>query len=348
MNSRTANAAVALLLALSAFAPAQEPELVTEIVARVNNAVITRGDYLGALRDLEEELTRQLREQGRSDADVKAEYDRLKPTVIDLMIDDILLEQKAKELGIEVEADVNQQMAEIGKQNGFKNVIDFENALKNQGVDPEAARSSLRKRFQQQYVVQREVLQPIYQSISEKEKRAFYEENKEKFKIPGKMTLSEIFLPLEGHTAAEVEQRARRLIAELRAGGSFTDAVQKNSPLNRPSRAQGGKMGEFLPSELRKEVAAAVSALKVGEVTEPIRLQDGYQIIRLDEHKADVLRKYEDSDVERLIAHNMTMQRAEEARKKYLARLRQEAYIRINPDYAPQAPSKAEEAKNKN
>lgn len=348
MKSVTMTLATALLLGVSGFAATQEPELVTEIVARINNDIITRGDYVAALQDLQQELTRQLREQGKSDTEIQAEYDRLKPTVIDMMIDDILLEQKAKELGIEVEAEVNQQMAEIGKSNGFKNVIDFENALKNQGIDPEGARLTLRKRIQQQYVVQREVLAPIYQSISEKDRREFYEKHKDKFIIPGKLTLSEIFLPLEGHTAAEVEQRARRLVEELRAGGSFTEAVQKNSPVSRPSRAQGGKMGEFLPAELRKEVAAAVSTLKSGEVTEPIRLQDGYQVVRLDDRKPDAIRKYEDSEVERLIGQTITMQRADEARKKYLARLRTEAYIRINKDYAPPATNKAEEAKNKN
>jgi peptidyl-prolyl cis-trans isomerase SurA len=340
-----------ILLLLLAPGRAQEPELVSEIVARVNNDIITRADYLTALRDFREELARQM--QGKSEAEINAEFERLKPTVLDLLIEDLLLEQKAKELNIDVEAEVNQQMAEIAKENGYKNPLDFENALRQQGIDPDAARASLRKRLQHQYVIQREVLQPIFQSISEKERREFYEKNKESFTIPGEVVLSEIFLPLEGHTAAEVEQRARRLIQELRAGADFAEAVQKNSPVGRPSRAKNGLLGSFKPGDLKPDIAAAIANLKPGEVTEPIRLQDGFQIIRVDERKQPVLLKYGDERVQQEISRAITMQRAEEARKKYIAQLREQAFIEIKKGYESAAAKadkqpEAKQAKTKN
>src|SRR5438552_15933036 len=142
--------AIGLVAALTSSAQAQEAELINEIVARVNNDIVTRVDYLNALRDFKEELTRQLVQAGKSEAEINAEFERLKPTVLDLIIEDLLLEQKAKELNIDVEAEVNQQMAEIAKENGQPNVLAFENELKKQGVDPQAARASLRKRHQQQ------------------------------------------------------------------------------------------------------------------------------------------------------------------------------------------------------
>jgi peptidyl-prolyl cis-trans isomerase SurA len=341
---------LALILAVVVPGRAQEPELINEIVARINNDIITRADYMAAVRDLKEELTRQLRQQGKTDADIEAEFERLKPTVLDLMIDNLLLEQKAKELGIDVEADVNYQMAEIAKQNGIKNVIEFEEALKKQGVDPETARGSIRKELQHQYVMQREVLQPIYQGLSDKDKREFYEKHKDALTSQGEVVLSEIFLTLEGHTAAEVEQRAKRIVAELRAGGDFADAVQRNSAPNRASRAQNGKIGSFKASELKElkeDIAAAISNLKPGEVTEPIRLQDGFQIIKLDERKEAVVRPYSDPEVQQSVARGATMDRAEEARKKFLARLREEAFIKITSGYAT-AQLKTDKAEKKN
>lgn len=319
------------LLALSATSRAQEPELINEIVARVNNDIITRADYLNALRDFKEELGRQM--QGKSEAEITAAYERLRPTVLDYLIDDILLEQKAKELNIDVEAEVNQQMAEIAKENGAPNVLAFENELKKQGIDPESARASLRKRLQQQYVIQKEVLSPIFQRLSDKERREFYEKHKDMFTTPGEVALSEIFLPLEGHTAAEVEQRAKRLVAEIRAGKSFTDAVKENSPATRASRAQNGKIGSFKQGELKEDIAAAISTLKPGDVTEPIRLQDGFQIIHVDERKESTVRKFEEADVQNMIGRAATMERAEEARKKYLKKLRDEAFIQITKGY---------------
>ncbi len=331
--------ALAFVFALPTTARAQEPELVNEIVVRVNNDIITRADYMGALGEFKEELTRQMQRAGKSQAEIDAEFEKLRPTILDMMIDDILLEQKAKELGIEVEAEVNQQMAELAKENGFKNIIEFENALKGQGMEPEAARATLRKRLQQTYVVNQQVLAPIFQSLSPKDRREFYEKNKQYFTIPGEVTLSEIFLPLEGHTAAEVEQRARRIVAELRAGQSFVEAVQKNSPTSRATRDQNGKMGVFKPGELKEDISAAIKDLNTGDVTEPIRLQDGYQIIRVDERKPSTTLAYEDPKVQDAIGRGITMERSDEARKKYLAKLRTEAYVKISTGYTTaQAP----------
>src|SRR5713226_9274590 len=115
---------VLFIMLVPATGRAQEPELVSEIVAQVNNDIITRADYLQALRDFKEELVRQM--SGKSQADVEAEYTKLKSTVLNLMIEDLLLEQKAKELNIDVEADVNQQMAAIAKEQGAKDVLEFE------------------------------------------------------------------------------------------------------------------------------------------------------------------------------------------------------------------------------
>jgi len=165
---------------------------------------------------------------------------------------------------------------------------------------------------------------------------------------PGDTTLSEIFLPLEGRTASEVEQRARRLVVELRAGSDFVEAVKNNSPANRATRKENGKMGTFKKGEIKEDVAAAISPLKVGEVTEPIRLQDGFQIVRLDARKAPLLRAYQDPEVQQVLGRAVTMERAETAKKKYIDGLRENAFIKITKGYVTaQAPPKDAKQKKK-
>jgi peptidyl-prolyl cis-trans isomerase SurA len=324
--------AIGFAFALAAPARAQEPDLVNAIVARVNNDIITLTDYQNALRDFREQLVREM--AGKPQAQIDAEYDRMKPTILDFMIENLLLEQKAKELNIDVEAEVNQRMKEIATEQGLPNVLAFENELKKQGVDPESARAQIRKGLQQQYVIQREVLSPIFQRLNDKDRRDFYEKNKDKlFTTTGEVTISEIFLPLEGHTADEVDQRAKRLVAELRAGKSFPEAAAQYSLASRPSRAQKGKLGTFKQGELKEDITAAISTLKPGEVTEPIRLQDGFQIIRLDERKPATLRAFEDADVQNYIGRGATMERAEEARKQYMKKLREDAFLEIAKGY---------------
>lgn len=324
------------LFTLSTSARAQEPELVTEIVARVNNDIITRADYLKAMSDFKEEIAKQMKEAGKSDAEITAEVEKLKHTVLDFIIENLLLEQKAKELSIDVEAEINQQMIEIAKQNNFKTVTEFEVALKQQGIDPEQARGSLRQRLQQQYVIQREVLSPIFQSLSDKDKQAFYEKNKKYFTTDAEATISEIFLPLDNQTADEVTQRAKRIVAELRGGKKFAEAVQQYSGATRPSRALGGKLGTFKlkPGELKEDLLAAIKDLKTGEVTEPIRQQDGFQIIHMDEKKEETVIPYTNPEVQRAVNNGATMERADEARKKYVKKLREEAFVKISEGYA--------------
>jgi parvulin-like peptidyl-prolyl isomerase len=338
------------VLTLSTTARAQEPELVTEIVARINNDIITRADYLKAVVDFKEEMTRQMKEAGKNDAEIEAEFQKLKSTVLDFIIENLLLEQKAKELGIDVEAEVNQQMLEIAKANNFKNITEFEAALKQQGIDPEAARTSLRQKLQQQYVVQKEVLGPIFQNLSEKDKREFYEKNKKYFTTEAEATISEIFLSLDNQTADEVTQRAKRIVAELRGGKNFAEAVQQYSAGTRASRALNGKLGTFKLGKdggLKPDMLAAITDLKTGEVTEPIRQQDGFQIIHIDEKKEAVTLPYTNPEVMNMVNRGATMERAEEARKKYIKKLREEAFIKISDSYVT-AEAKPVDAKGAN
>lgn len=343
MKFMTTILATGLLLA-SVAVYAQEPELVNEIVARVNADIITLADYLNAKRDFKEELARQMRGANKSEAEIDAEFEQRKAQVLDFMIDDLLLEQKAKELNLDVETEINQQMKQMAADNGLPNVIALENELKKQGIDPESARASIRKQLLQRDVINREVLGPIFQQLKEKDKRDFYDSHKDVFTTPGEISISEIFLPLEGHTADEVDQRARRLVTELRAGKAFVEAVEQNSPANRASRAQKGSLGTFKQGELKEDVAAAISTLKVGEVTEPIRLQDGFQIIRVDERKPSTLRAFEEAEVQQYVSRAATMERAEEARKKFLKKLRDDSFIEITKGYvtAQAKPAKAD------
>src|SRR5262249_58985157 len=88
-----------VVLAVVRAARAEEPELVSEIVVRVNNDIITRGDYLNAVKDFHEELLKQAQQSGKSVAEGEAEYERLKGTMLHYLVEDLRLEQKAKQMG---------------------------------------------------------------------------------------------------------------------------------------------------------------------------------------------------------------------------------------------------------
>ena len=92
-------------------------------------------------------------------------------------------------------------------------------------------------------------------------------------------------------------------------------------------------MGAFKASDLNPAISAAISSLKVGEVSQPIRQADGFQLVRVDERKEASVRPYDSPEVQGYIGRAATMERAEEARKKYLKKLREEAVVDVNKDY---------------
>jgi hypothetical protein len=152
---------LAFVLAMPRSAQAEAIEVVDGIVAQVNNDVISRSDYQKALLAFRGGLTVQM--PGKTDAEIDTELERLKSNVLDSLIDDRLLEQQSRELGLEADVDgeVNREMLQLARDINLKSVEELEDAMRNNGLDFNEARSDLRKYFQHQFVLEREVLQPL-------------------------------------------------------------------------------------------------------------------------------------------------------------------------------------------
>jgi peptidyl-prolyl cis-trans isomerase SurA len=152
---------LAFVLAIATPARAEEPEVVNYIVAQVNGDVITRAGYLRELEGLHDELKAQM--QGKRDAEVETEYEKLKTGVLDTMIDDLLLKQKAKELGIDedVEVEVNRRMLQVAQANNLPTMEKLEEELRKDGMNLDDVRATVRKPIQRQRVLELEVLEPL-------------------------------------------------------------------------------------------------------------------------------------------------------------------------------------------
>src|SRR5215204_2599163 len=152
---------LAFVLAVATPARAEEPQVVNYIVAQVNGDVITRAGYLRELEGLHDELKVQM--QGKRDAEVETEYEKLKTGVLDTMIDDLLLKQKAKELGIDedVEVEVNRRMLQVAQASNLPTMEKLEEELRKDGINLDDVRATVRKPIQRQRVLELEVLEPL-------------------------------------------------------------------------------------------------------------------------------------------------------------------------------------------
>jgi len=320
-------AVVTTIAAGSAFA--QEQQLVEEVVARVNAEVITRSQYLEAVQQTIDEIKQNTKDPQEAEKRIA----EVRPKILDLMIDNILIVQKGADLNIEVDSKVNEQMVNLAKSNNMT-VTQFEEELRKSGVNPDEARARIKENMMRDAVMNQEVYGSIYRALSEREKREFYEAHKEKFMQPGELKLSELFISVEGRSFSELDAKGKEIVTAARGGTAFADLVRKYGDPTRASYANKGSLGSFKSADdLAQPLAAAVKPLKAGETTEPIRLKEGIIILHVDEQHEAAPKPFE--DVAQDVSLAMVYERSQDAEKKFLAKLRSEAYIKINPDYAP-------------
>jgi peptidyl-prolyl cis-trans isomerase SurA len=311
---------------------AQETEavVVDEVVAQVNDGVIT----LSRVKREMQAAIDSLRQEGKSAEEAKNLVESRKGELIANLIQEELLVQKAKEMGAdsEVEARVNQTLAQRMKELNIKTLDELYKQMEAAGVSPEEVRANLRNQIMREMVFEREVDARIYWGIPVKDIKAYYEQNKAKFTKPETVTISEIFLSFAGRDEKAVREKAKQIVAQLRSGADFEKLALENS--DRPNVAvDKGKAGTFPVSELDPKFANPLKSVKVGGYTDPIDVEDvGLEIIRLDERTGASSEAFFDENVVRRV---IAYEKIPDERKKFMTTLRQDAYIKINDTYRP-------------
>ena len=313
---------------------AQEGELqvVDEVIAQVNDDIIT----LSMLKRQSKERIDTLKQNGMSEQQATEEVTKKQADLIATLINEQLLLQRGKELELaaDIEAEVNRRMLDVAKEQGIDSIEKLDEAMRNSGMDPVATRATLRTELMKQAVIQQEVDRKIFFGLTIDELKKYFEANKEKFKKPENVTLSEIFLSLAGKREADVRARANELITQLRAGADFGAIAAANSEreLNgqRVAPTNKGKVGTFEVPNLRSDIADAIKNLKVGGISEPLRGSDGFQILRVDERQpAGTTATFNENQVREAI----TIERSPKERDIYMQNLRNDAYVKVAANY---------------
>lgn len=324
----------AILAVLPSPTYAQEGELqvVDEVIAQINDDVIT----LSMLKRETKERLEALKQSGMSEAEANAEVTKRQSELIATLVNGALLLQKGKELDLsnEVEADVNRRMVDVAKEQGIPTIEKLEAAMRESGIDPVAIRQTLRVELMKQAVIQQEVDRKLFFGWTMDELKKYFQEHQDKFRKPENVTISEIFLSSAGKNEAEVKARAFDLVRQLRGGADFAKLAAANSEREangvRTAPEYKGKVGAFEVPSLRQDIASAIKDVKAGGVSEPVRSTEGYQIIRVDERTpASTSATFNENRTREA----MTVERGTKAREDYLQGLRDEACIKISPSY---------------
>jgi len=315
--------------------------VVEEIIARVNNEIVTRTEYVRS-RD---QLKQEVQQQDPANAD-KAFTERQRDVLRDL-IDQQLLLQKGKDLGFTGDTELVKRLDEMRKEMKLETMEDLEKAAEAQGASYEEFKQNMRNQIITQRVIGQEVGQKL--AMNKDDVKKFYEAHKAEMEQPEQVRLSEILIApklptgLNGAdgkpvppTAEETEAalavakaKAEDVLAQIQKGAKFSDLAKKYS--DGPSAKDGGDLSYFKRGTLSPELEAKVFALKAGEVTEVIRTKQGYVILQAVEHQMAGVPTMK--EVEPRIQDALYMQKLQPALRVYLTTLREEAFIYCKPGY---------------
>jgi peptidyl-prolyl cis-trans isomerase SurA len=263
------------------------------------------------------------------------------------LIDQQLLLQKGKDLGITGDTELIKRLDEMRKQMNLETMEDLEKAAEAQGASYEDFKQNLRNQIITQKVISEQVGQKL--AMNKDEERKFYDQHKADMERPEEVRLSEILIapktpvkpngvdgkpepPTEAETEtalAAAKVKADDVLEQLHKGVKFEDLSKKYS--DGPSAKEGGDLSYFKRGTLSKELEDKVFALKGGETTDTVRTKQGYVILQVTEHQMAGIPSFK--EVESRIQDALYMQKLQPALRAFLSTLREEAFIDVKTGY---------------
>ena len=293
-------------------------EVVEAIVARVNNEVIT----LTQVKQVEAEVLKTLSVNYEGD-ELREKFEQMKSKIIDSLIEERLLIQKAKEKGIDVEKEVNDSIERLKKENNIRTNEELSEALKQEGLTIEDLKKQLRERTMQQKLLYYYLQGKI--SITEQEMKKYYDDNKNNYIEPASYRISHIFISNENRTEDEAYERAKQVLEKIKNGADFGEIAKEYS--DDESREKGGDLGFLTRSELNPDLAKEIDSISIGQTSNIIKGVNGYHIFKVVEKVEARMKDYE--EVKEDIYQKMFNERAGKYQDEFMEQLKKSSYIEI-------------------
>lgn len=321
-----------MFVTLPAFGQESEVKVVDEVVAVVNDGVITLSTVKREIKDQVDSLVKE----GKKPEEAQKMVDEKQGELIANLINEELLLQKAKELNLEkdVNDSINARMLDIMKQQNFKTLDQLYEAMRKEGLDPDDIKDLWRKQATRDEVIRRDVQAKVYWQATPSEVKAYFEAHKDKFTKPETVTLSDLFLNFAGQNPDAVKAKANELVKQARSGADFTKLIMDNSDDKDIAKTKGS-IGTFPVKDFEAQYpqfGKAIKPLKVGDVAEPIADDVGVHILHIDSRSAASTESQFDEDA---VRRAILEEKFPDALKTYMAKLREDAYIKVNDTYRP-------------
>ena len=225
---------------------------------------------------------------------------------------------EARKLGIEVtDEEVTARIEEFKQQ--FPSEEAFENALSQQGF----TMVQLRQAVSDQLLgnkIRAKVTEGI--GASEQQLRRYYETHLEKYRQTHAQHILVDKKPLAQKIAKQLQSAPKARVAKL--FGSLANKYSKDTS----NKTKGGDLGWTSPGQFVPEFESAMNELEVGQVSDPVKTQFGYHVIRVIDRRATPF-----SQVESGIQTELSGGRVDAAWQRWLVAAYKRAEIKVNPRY---------------
>jgi peptidyl-prolyl cis-trans isomerase SurA len=303
-----------------------------EVIARVNNEVITRSDLARARTQLQTEAQQDCPKCTAQEISQKvAGEDK---NVLRDLIDNSLLVQRAKDMGVNVETDVVKRLDDIRVQNNIPSMEELEQQIDKSGVSFEDFKSNIRNQLLQQEVIRHEVGSKLILDHAQVQK--YYDEHKQEFVRPEQVIVREIFVSTEGKQETEIpalRKKADDLLQRVKNGEDFGELAKHFS--DGSTAKQGGDLGRFQHGQLAANIEQMVFALQRNQTTDVIPTKTGFDILQVQEHYAAGQQPAD--KVENEIMDKLYNEQLRPALRDYLETLREDSYVNVKPGYTDTA-----------
>ncbi len=213
---------------------------------------------------------------------------------LNALVQQKLMVQKAKKMGLDKDEEVQKKI--------------------------EALMQEVTKRVLVEALVEREVLDKVV--VTNKEAKKYYDKNKKEFQEKEKVRAR--------HILVATEEEAKKICQELEKGTDFAKLAEEKSSDQKTAK-QGGDLNYFGRGRMTPEFEKVAFNLKVGEVSDIVKTQFGYHIIKLEDKKeASTKEFYEVSDD---IKKKLLSGKQREEYQKWLSKIKKKAKIKINEDF---------------
>jgi peptidyl-prolyl cis-trans isomerase C len=303
-------------------------QVIESIVLRVGDRVITRTQYLKRLHDGYTEI-----EQTATPADVATKKEDLRKNLVNDLIAELLIKDRADRLGLTVSNDeVKDAVERLKQQYGLATEQQFNESLQKSGLSRADMESRMRDTILMNKVFSRELRGR--EDLTDKELRERYDREKEHYRLPERARLREIIvLKPDAAAVPQARQRAEEIAAQARTATDF--ALLARTTSDAATKANGGDLGEVARGELLPDLDKAVFNSTSGSILGPIETKSGWHVLKVEQRLPSEVPAFESiKDKLRKDASDDAWQRDYKA---YIDRLRKDAFIQINETNIPAA-----------